>query len=550
MVKNKIKHSIIVIILFIAYGCYDDKGNYIYDTLNDISVDTVGVQTHFVVSQFDSLIISPELKFSIETIEDSKLNFSWVIYSDRFENSSSRIDTLATTKNLRISISKKPQNDNYALVLYVKNKETGATYHAKYTVNVLASVVSGWMVMHTTDGLSDLDYIATPNSVPTLTSLRRMKNVYSTMNGKKIIGNPRFVSAVRVNNSVINYVYVGTDNQFLQLSGTDFSLLHSDYELFKTKPETILPQFVGHGPVMHYLTVLINNNQIHNINNQASQYWDVTFSKPLIPGSTLSGKVAFAPFLYFANQASSYVNQACVMYDTIGQRFVKLPFTYLEQAPILPFPEQISTARFDVNNIGKSILFFDKGYNGDGFAIFRNGTKKELYRMRFNTLAYINYDVTQPNSEMNNLAVAMYDLSSLPEIDEAKYYACGARGSYFYYATDRNIYAFSYAGSKQAVLINNPFPADEVITQIKLYNPGTDFIPLREVTGTVMYVATWNGTEGKVYEFAINTSSGAFNNKTEVNGVLDKKAPLNIFDGFGLITGMCAKVEGTGTVTY
>lgn len=549
MVRNKFNYLLLGFIAFALHACYEDKGNYSYTTLNDISVDTAGVQTHFVVSQLDSLVITPKLKFSMGTISESDIDYKWVIYSDKFVNTSSVPDTVALTKDLRIVVSQKPQNDNYAVMLYVKNKRNGATYQAKYTVAVLASVVSGWMVMHTTDGLSDLDYIATPNAVPTLTSTRRMKNVYSAMNGKKITGTPKFVSAVRVNNTVIDYVYVGTDQQFLQVKGTDFSLYHSDYELFKTKPETLLPQFLGHGPIMHYLTVLINNNQIQNINNQASQYWDVTFSKPLQPGSTLSGKVAFAPYLYFANQASSFVNQGFAAYDTIGQRFVKIPFNYVEQTPLLPFPEQIATAKFDVNHIGKSIRFLDKGYNGDAFAIFLNGTKKELYRMRFNTLAYINYDTTQPNSELNNLAVAIYDLSTLPEIDGAKYYACGTRGSYFYYATDRNIYAYSYAGSKQAALVNDPFPADEVITDVKLYNPGTDFVPLRDVTGTIMYVATWNGTQGKVYEFAINTSSGAFNNKTEVNGVVNKKAALNIFDGFGRITGMCAKVEGSGTVS-
>lgn len=549
MAKNSITYIMLALIVVLVHACYEDKGNYSYNELNNISVDTTGVQTYFVRSQFDTLTISPRLSFSLQNIPENKLDYTWVMYSDKFVNESSTADTLSREKNLNVVLSQTPQNDNYAVVLYIRNNENGAVYQAKYSVAILASVVSGWMVMHTTDGMSDLDYIATPNAVPTLTATRRMRNVYSTMNGKKIMGNPTFVSAIRVNNSVIDYVYVGTDKQFLLLKATDFSLYHSDYELFKTKPESILPQYVGHGDGIHYLTVLINNNQIQNINNQASQKWDVTFSKPLVPGSTLSGKVAVSPYVYFADNASAFVNQACALYDTIGKRFIKVPFSFWEEAPLMPFPAQVATAKFDVNNIGKDLIYMAKGYNGDAFAVFKNGSGKLLYRMRFNTLAYVNNDETKPNDELNNLAVALYDMSTLPESDAAKYYACGTRGSYFFYATERNIYAYSYAGSKQAVLVNDPFPANEVITDIKLYNPGNDFIPLRSVTGTLMYVATWNGTEGKVYEFALNTSSGAFNNKTEINGVVNKKAPLNIFTGFGRITGMCAKVEGSGTVS-
>lgn len=549
MVKNKLAYIYILLIAMTVQSCYEDKGNYMYSSLNDITIDTTGVQTHFVLSQFDSLSITPNIRFSVAPIAESDLEYKWIIYSDKFVNESTTSDTLSTARNLRVIISQKPQNDNYAIVLYVKNKENGAVYETKYTISVVASVISGWMVLHTVGQESDLDYIATPYSVPTITSVRRMRNVYSTMNGKKIIGDPKFVSAIRVSNSVINYVYVGTDKQLLLLSGTDFSLLHSDYELFKTRPESLLPQYVGHGPRIHYITVLINNGQIHNINNQASQYWDFTFSRPLTPGNTLSGKVSLAPYVYFANYASSFVNQACAMYDTIGKRFVKVPFSFWEEASLLPFPEQVSTAKFDVNNIGKELVFFEKGYDGDAFAVFKNGTKKELYRIKFNTLAYINYDTTKPNEEMNNLARALYDMSTLPEIDNAKYYACGTRGNYFYYATDRNIYNYSYAGSKQAVLTNDPFPENEKITSIKLYNPGNDFIPLSEVTGTIMYVSTWNGSEGKLYEFAINSSTGAFNNKKEIDGIVNKKAPLNIFTGFGKITDMCPKVEGSGTTS-
>ena len=41
-------------------SCYKDEGNYDYKELNEITVDTVGVKTSFVIDQYDSLVIEPK----------------------------------------------------------------------------------------------------------------------------------------------------------------------------------------------------------------------------------------------------------------------------------------------------------------------------------------------------------------------------------------------------------------------------------------------------------------------------------------------------------
>ena len=46
-------------------SCYKDEGNYDYKELNEITVDTVGVKTSFVIDQYDSLVIEPKIKLFI-----------------------------------------------------------------------------------------------------------------------------------------------------------------------------------------------------------------------------------------------------------------------------------------------------------------------------------------------------------------------------------------------------------------------------------------------------------------------------------------------------
>jgi hypothetical protein len=144
---------------------------------------------------------------------------------------------------------------------------------------------------------------------------------------------------------------------------------------------------------------------------------------------------------------------------------------------------------------------------------------------------------------VKNLAVARYDLSGLTDIANAKLYDCGRYGPVFFYATDRNIYACSLAATPTATQINEPFGANETITAMMVYNPNTTTASgFSDVAGTLLYVATWDGTEGKVYEFAITRNSGLMDNATSN----DPKAPLNVFGGMGKVVSLCVKLEGLG----
>ncbi len=289
MKNNIIKILVLLICLGALHACYKDEGNYDYSAINEVVLDTTGIDLTYSIDQFDTLRIQPDITFSLENVDDNQLDFKWVIYEDVWSKDATDSEVISTEKNLDVQITVDPNDDPYAVVLYVTNKENNTISQIKYDVTVLSTVVSGWMVLHTnTSGESDLDYIATTNAVPTLDTLKWLHNVYSAMNGEKIMGEPRFVSTMRVNSTVVDYVYVGTDQEFLQVSGTDFALKNQDLELFKEAPDVLSVEYASHGPQCNYTSILINNGQVHNINNQASQYWDVEFSGALSPSGSAS----------------------------------------------------------------------------------------------------------------------------------------------------------------------------------------------------------------------------------------------------------------------
>ena len=145
------------------------------------------------------------------------------------------------------------------------------------------------------------------------------------------------------------------------------------------------------------------------------------------------------------------------------------------------------------------------------------------------------------NPQVYNIAIAKYSLSSVTEGDDAKYFDLNRYANTMLYASSRNIYVYDFA-SKKATLINDEFPEDEEITAIRIYNVEHYTANLTDISGTLLYVATWDGTEGKIYEFPLNRTTNRLNNRTAASGNL--KEPYEVFTGFAKVVDMCVQPQG------
>lgn len=505
-------------------GCFVDKGNYSYREINDIIIDISSTPLEYNVMQYEKLTIQPQIKFTGQTIPEENLEYKWTIFNNHYSVSYSQV--VGNSKEFDNVITQNSSATSYTLVFDVKDKLSGISAQQQFTVWINSKVISGWLVVHTNGGESDLDYIATTYSVPSLQENRRLQNVYSLVNKTKMSGKATFVGGARKNNTVINHVYIGTENELYKLNGKTFEQeLTFGSNMFTIVPTVRKPQSYEIGGTYSNYQFLINNGQIHSIANQSA--WETTFSYALLPNpATLNTeKVELAPFIYMPEQFPSTTRFGGVFYDNLGKRFVIVPYATTPTTMLSSFNIQTG-ALFDVNNIGKEILHFEKGYNNYGYAVFKDQDNigRWLYIMNLNV------------AMSNNMSVSMHNMQSLPQIANARFYSTGNRGNVLLYATDREIYTYDYSGSNSAVQINDPFPAGEHITCMRIYKPGS-VNNLGAANGALLYVATWNGTEGKLYEFSMN----------EANGYLRNKVPLNIFDGFGEILDMNFKIEGTGT---
>lgn len=503
------------------WNCYDDKGNYAYSGINEITIDTVGKQTEFEVYQFDVLDIPVDIRFALEEVPDEDMEYRWTIFNNIYSNMLSEV--IGRERNLHAVIQQPSSATSYSLVLDAKNKKSGVATQMTYTVRISSQIVSGIVALHTDGTQSDIDYIATPRAVPTITASRHMSNAYSTVNESKIPGTPTFVSSARMSSrsSSVDAVYIGTKEELYQVAGKTFELEHLSKDLLPVKPA--ISDFQAFLSLDRYANnqFLINNGQLHNIVNQNP--FEFQFSYALEPNESLNAAaIDLAPFIYLPTASAYTTGFVAVFYDRLGQRFVMRPRSNYAVTEIMPFVAQHSSI-FDVNNIGMDILWFERGYQDYGYAVFKDAAGARWFY------------IADFNKAMDaDMAYRKYDMSALPDIADARFYSTGTRGNVFLYATETAVYTYDYNGSNQAVRINEPFSAGEVITAMKIYKPYATTNNLGNVDNTLLYVATWDGSEGRLYEFSFN----------ETNGYLRDKTPLEVFGDMGRIVDFCFKVEG------
>ena len=538
-------------------ACYEDKGNYDYTELNEISVVSPTAGTYFAIDRYDILHIEPQLAFTQGTMDDSQLDFLWEMYLDDWANTESKAVVLGRERILDAMISRPESTTDYALVLTVTEKQTGAAYRTKYRVAIQPSVLSGLMVLQDDQGRCRLDYLASTYAEPSFVENRHIKDVYAVNNdGTSLAGTPRGVSFSLVEKSSyepqVKNLYVWTDRQAARISSSDFSLEHMDNDLFMVAPEKIDVTNIDRSGRYSYCTIMLNDGQAHALNQQATLSFGYQFSRPLKPNSSIEGNLRFAPFVYQPDLFGSQTGYCAILYDQIGKRFVKVASNYDAEPALFAFNQQEEaniTSLFDVNHVGLDMVWMGKNYGSIACAVFTDGNKRYLYRMRFNVTSTTTD--SQSGEEVINpmvyrQAYGKDDFSAATEGDQARFFECGRFAvNTFMYATTRNIYTYDF-NAKRAILLNDPFPEREEITAMHIYNVEYYTVNLQNVSGTLLYVATWNGTEGKVYEFPINRTTLRFNNRDNADGNL--KAPYNVFSGFSKVVDMCVKPQGRGDV--
>jgi hypothetical protein len=481
MTKVLSRFIVLALLGFLVGSCYKDKGNYTYTDINKVSItapDTVSVVLP------DSLKIDVTLA---QTMPDAAgLKFEWVIYPITQAPLTRR--TLDTTQSLKVALSVAEPPGSYYLDYFVTDKKTAVIFRKRFVVNILSKYSEGWMVIEESGGGCDVSMISPTDAV--------FRNVYSGANkGSKLPAGTARIPDVKTNRNV-QYLYVLSPGDMVQANFADFVKIAGVTDLFWQAPSPVKPQeYFVNGDA----ELMLNNGKPHTRNLITSG-----IQKLNLPPV---GNYYMAPFEMYT------IGSGYVLFDTIAQKFLKLD---QNTVTLLPFAAAPSGSFFDLNNIGKRLLYLEANILGQFTAIFKNSADDSLF-------AYL----IKP--EVAQTAYARYDGLNAPGLSTAKLLVNSRTLPHLYYASGNQIYKLDIP-AKTATPIYT-FPAGTEIRAMKMYRNLKLFSDPNN--NRLMAVATLEaGNQGKVYYFPIG-ATGSFTNNTY----------SKVFTGFGQINEITFKSQ-------
>lgn len=188
--KKYIGICIAGLMLFLS-ACYDDKGNYSYSDINEMTLTMTpasegGSENIYILtqSQDDSLLftLTPEVKQTLER-KDGNLSYTWI--RQWYHNQKNYQDTLHT-KSCTFAFPPKTAM-SYSVMFILRDETNGQEIYRQLTVKTVVPYIRSWLVMHGNDGdrrIGALEYDATRINVQ-----RMVTDIYEELRGKRRFNN-------------------------------------------------------------------------------------------------------------------------------------------------------------------------------------------------------------------------------------------------------------------------------------------------------------------------------------------------------------------------
>lgn len=182
--KTITKHTILALLATTAMlaSCYEDKGNYTYTEMEEITGDGFPDQIS-VVQKSDYIELNPTFTSSQNGTIDNNPNYEFgcLLWKSggTFEDTRTRQKDINKEHTKDIKYFADLDQGDYVIQYMVTNKTTGVTTNFKVPVKVTSATYEGWMVLcDDKDGNARLDLVSriSPTRINVVTNLLGSKD--------------------------------------------------------------------------------------------------------------------------------------------------------------------------------------------------------------------------------------------------------------------------------------------------------------------------------------------------------------------------------------
>lgn len=448
--KYFLKLSLIVVVM-LTFACSKDNQSFKYQEINDIKIKDA--TTSFTVAQLDSLVITPTL---VETMpEGDSFTYSWTLDST----------VIAQSKNLRIKVTLSP--GTYPMTYRVTSKRNGIYTLQRYIITVNGLYPDGWYVVNSEDGKGKVSLIRTDDVI--------FDNPMEVANNKTYPGKPLSL----YNFGKGGFFYYFTDQNAYRFNSNDWLELGDK--------SSVLPNLATSLPFKTTPVFSMNTSKFSQfIVADGSLYVGIsgTTSQNVTPFTErIPGNYDLFPGVFPANFNLSY------FYDNTTMSFMQMG----NFSRILERSRETSTMSFDMANVGKKMIAYDRGVTilGDEgiewYCIMEDNAGRYLLSLTGDA------DNTYPGINQKML--------NSPEIGNANNFATSSILKQLYYTVGNKVYLYDILANSSRLIYT--FPSGYVIKDIEM----------QRSTSKQLVIGVNTGAAGEVYYFDIN-GLGQFSNNT------------------------------------
>lgn len=528
-------------------GCYEDKGNYIYEeSITDIDVQLDKIYGIRKENHAMTTVITPTI--TTKDGDKSYLRYLWLMNSS--DETSISKDTVGHDEVLTVTIDPNDKNFSYTydLRLMVEDTRTQTMTMRATQLQIIKPFSYSWTVLHEQDGHAELGTVEYMGSEILVTP-----NAYTQESGTSLSGKPRFL-CVRQNSNkaggitVWGYesqsqLYIGTTNQEESglLNQTERFKLMANWSRLISPVQADQVDF-NHVEANGGSEGLLLNSKGHVFrNNYASP-----FMFQMLPGTTFQGD-------YHIEKAIAGPHTG-IGYDNVGHRFVHLaiqsgdfwngyapPSVYnggpIEEIPYRQGEDGADPGKIDEN---EKLVDFINGYHYEitGMAIWQKysayaymlapGNRSHVYVFRYYALTHTDVPcmpgyfefVTPKGITEDTPMTSGYEYNNI-----------------LFYAVDNKVYRLDIS-TGQSSLIYQHEDTEAEISCLKMAVEGYAAFDGNDDEGTKSYGHPYCRTLG----VGVNTSDGKGEFvvlQLNTSGKIDenKKYPsIQTHQGFGKIT--------------
>ena len=411
------------LLLWAIGSCTEDKGNYDYTRLNDLTIG--GFEKSYTVEQSERLSIAADIK-GTEGFDASRYDYLW--YAWRVNNAADP-DTLSHEKDLDVEVG--IAVGNYNLRYLVTDKETGVYYKMEADLNVVNSYSSGVVALSSVDGKANVTFINAVNRVT--------ENAYQTVNGEVAGTRPVGIFYTGGSEDVIGTLIVATEDGSKVVNPSDFSEMMPFSDFFYITPENQVMQKLCKSNWGYDEYVIVSGR----IYNRRIAFVDNLFEKY---DPEMKGDYEAAPF-------SMYESGDFFFYDQKGKRFLYAS-SYESPIPV----EKPTSGDFDPTEM-KAEMTYGIAFGEDARDVM-DGDDGQRFVIACNKNTSYNDDYSEKYLRVVPLRKLVINH---PGFAEAKTFAVSSQEiDYLYYAAGNKIVCVGMQGGSVIAEFDGFAPGEQV----------------------------------------------------------------------------------------